>query len=73
MPVPALLGIDVGTSGCRAALYSHTGHSLASRSIPYPLSRPHARWVEQDAESYWEAAGEGVRRMLAEVGIGGRN
>jgi xylulokinase len=70
MPIPALLGIDVGTSGCRAALYSHTGQSLASDSIPYPLSRPHPRWVEQDAESYWKAASDAVRRIVFEVGSG---
>lgn len=68
MPIPALLGIDIGTSGCRAAVYSQTGHPLASHSIPYSLTRPHSRWVEQDADSYWEAARDAVRRLIFEVG-----
>lgn len=67
MPTPALLGIDVGTSGCRAALYTHTGLSLASHSVPYPVHRPHPRWAEQDAEEYWTAMVEAVRRVLSGV------
>jgi xylulokinase len=69
MPIPALLGIDVGTSGCRAAVYSQTGHPLASHSISYSLARPSPRWVEQDAAVYWEAAAGVVRQAVLEMGL----
>jgi xylulokinase len=62
--IPALLGIDVGTSGCRAALYSANGVGLASSNVPYPISRPRPRWAEQDVETYWEAACVAVRSVV---------
>jgi xylulokinase len=68
MPTPALLGIDVGTSGCRAALYAPTGVPIASHSVPYPIIRPHPRWAEQGAERYWDATTEAIRAILGAVG-----
>jgi len=67
MPISALLGIDVGTSGCRAALYTQTGLSLASHSVPYPTHRPHPRWAEQDVEEYWMATIAAICHLLVVV------
>ncbi len=72
MPIPTLLGIDVGTSGCRAAIYTDTGLLLANHSVSYPTHRPHPRWAEQNAEDYWVAAVAAVRRVLVEADEGAR-
>lgn len=72
MPIDALLGIDVGTSGCRAAISTNTGLLLANHSVPYPNYRPHPRWAEQNAEDYKAAAVVAVRRVLVEADKGAR-
>ncbi len=65
--LPTLLGVDVGTSGCRAALYTTHGLCLASHSVPYETMRPQPRWVEQDAVGYWRAARAVILRVLEDM------
>ena len=59
-----LLGIDVGTSGCKVLLIDEDGRILKSASAEYPLSTPRAGWSEQNPEDWWQ----GVVRCLAEIG-----
>ncbi|MCX8278975.1 xylulokinase [Phyllobacterium sp. 0TCS1.6C] len=59
----ALLGIDIGTSGCKALLLSVDGDVLATGTATYGLSQPRAGWTEQDP-SLWV---EGTRKAVAEV------
>ena len=48
----SLLGIDVGTTGCKVALFSEEGHLLASAYEEY--DRPEPGWAELDAIEVWE-------------------
>ena len=59
----ALLGIDIGTSSCKALLIDTTGGVLADGTAEYPLSQPRPGWSEQDP-ALWI---EGARRAVAEV------
>lgn len=59
-----LLGIDIGTSGCKAILIDETGRVLAQASAEYPVSRPKPTWSEQDPEDWWC----GVRECLSGIG-----
>jgi xylulokinase len=59
----ALLGIDIGTSGCKALLLSVEGEVLATSTATYGLSQPHAGWSEQDP-ALWI---EGARKAVAQV------
>jgi xylulokinase len=59
-----LLGIDVGTSGCKVVLVDENGTLLRSASAEYPLSVPHPQWSEQNPQDWWE----GVVHCLAEIG-----
>jgi len=59
-----LLGIDVGTSGCKVLLIDEEGRILKSASAEYPLSTPKPGWSEQDPEDWWS----GVVRCLQEIG-----
>ena len=43
-----LLGIDVGTTSVKGALYTLDGTCVYVKSLPYPTQRPRAGWVEQD-------------------------
>ena len=60
-----LLGIDVGTSGCKVLLIDETGAVLAQASAEYPLSVPEPLWSEQDPEDWWQ----GVQYCLAQIDI----
>jgi xylulokinase len=59
-----LLGIDVGTSGCKVLLLDERGKVLAQASAQYPLQTPRPGWSEQNPEDWWE----GVCRCLREIG-----
>lgn len=59
-----LLGIDIGTSGCKVLLVDENGIVLKQASAEYPLSVPHPMWSEQDPDDWWA----GVQRCLAEIG-----
>ena len=60
-----LLGIDVGTSGCKVLLIDETGAVLAQASAEYPLSVPEPLWSEQDPEDWWK----GVQYCLSQIDI----
>jgi xylulokinase len=62
----ALLGIDLGTTGVKAALFSaDDGHVLASAFVDYPLVHPHPGWAEQDPAQWWQATITAIRACLA--------
>ena len=62
----SLLGIDVGTTGCKAAVFSEHGHLLASAYEEYDNLRPEPGWAELDAVQVWAK----VKRMIGEVAPG---
>ena len=43
-----LMGVDEGTTGCKAILFNEDGSPIASTSREYPSYYPHPGWVEQD-------------------------
>ena len=76
----AVIGIDLGTSGCKTVLVGRDGAILASASAEYPLSTPRPLWSEQDPHDWWRGAVESVKSVLAQcpaepiegLGIGGQ-
>ncbi|MDR1893054.1 MAG: xylulokinase [Oscillospiraceae bacterium] len=65
---PLLLGIDVGTSGCKAALFCPDGTALAQAAKPYDVQYPFPGFAEQDPEAWWEAVCLAVRDVLEQSG-----
>jgi len=63
----ALLGIDVGTSGTKTALFGIDGTLLAAHTEEYPLYQPHNGWAEQDPNDWWNATVTGVRAVLSKA------
>lgn len=59
-----LVGLDVGTSGCKAVRIDREGVVQQVAERAYPLSTPRPGWSEQDPEHWWQAA----EACLAEVG-----
>lgn len=62
----ALLGIDLGTTGVKAALFAaEDGSTLASAFVDYPLYHPHPGWAEQNPAEWWQATLSAIRACLA--------
>src|SRR5574341_223127 len=60
-----LIGLDAGTTSCKAGLFDSQGRLLALATAPHAVSRPHPGWVEQDAFQYWTGAVACLRELLA--------
>jgi len=60
-----LLGIDVGTTGCKVALFSLHGEMLASAYREYDPQSPQAGWAELDAAAIWESVKAAIRSVTA--------
>jgi xylulokinase len=63
-----LLGLDVGTTGCKAVLFDEDGVLLASASREYAVDLPRPTWAEQDIERVWGLAIEAMREAIAASG-----
>lgn len=63
----ALLGLDIGTTGCKAIVFSEDGVPLGQASREYGILTPRPGWAEQDAEEVWRLAWESVREAVAQT------
>lgn len=59
-----LLGIDIGTSSCKVAIFSKNGKVIATASDDYPVYYPHQGWAEQNPEEWWSAVCTAIRKVL---------
>lgn len=55
------LGVDIGTSGCKAAVFSEQGRLLALAYREYPLLVPQKGWAELDSARVMQACFEVMR------------
>jgi sugar (pentulose or hexulose) kinase len=60
----SLLGIDIGTSVIKAALFSATGHELISCQQPMQLVQPQNGWMEADMQATWQVCCAVIRAVL---------
>ena len=61
-----LLGIDIGTSACKVAVFDEDGTVLAQANKDYRVYYPESGWAEQDPEEWWSAICEGIKEILAD-------
>jgi xylulokinase len=64
-----LLGIDIGTSACKVAVFDPHGKVIAQTNKPYRVYYPESGWAEQDPEEWWSAICAGIRDVLASDGV----
>lgn len=64
-----LLGIDIGTSACKVAVFERNGEVAASANGDYPVYYPKEGWAEQDPQEWWSAVCGAVRTCLKNGGI----
>jgi xylulokinase len=62
----SLLGIDLGTTGCKAAAFSEDGECLAHAYREYPTRSPQPGWAELESRRVWDC----VRDVISEVAAG---
>lgn len=63
----AYLGIDIGTSGCKALVLSDSGEILATHTATYDFDRPQFGWTEQDPLVWISGARASVSNVLQKV------
>jgi xylulokinase len=61
----SLLGIDIGTSGCKATVIDEEGNCLGQASKEYSLISTQPGWQELDPNEVWISVKEVVRRAAA--------
>jgi len=63
-----LIGLDVGTTGCKAIILDRTGRILGQGAREYAIAFPHPDWAEQDAEQVWQLAWSALSEAVREAG-----
>ncbi|MBR7181888.1 MAG: FGGY-family carbohydrate kinase [Clostridia bacterium] len=66
-----LLGLDIGTSAVKAALFEKAGGNrpVGVTSATYPIYYPAPGCVEQEPEDWWRAIVTATRELLRETGV----
>jgi xylulokinase len=64
----SLLGIDVGTSGCKSAVFSEIGKQLSLAYEEYDYQHPQSGWAELDAVAIWAMVKRTIRKAITEAG-----
>lgn len=59
-----LIGIDIGTSGTKTALFDVSGKLIASSVFDYPLIQLQNGWAEQNPEDWWNATVLGLKDVI---------
>lgn len=59
-----VIGIDVGTSGTKCALYSEEGFLVSSHTENYDMYQPNSGWAEQNPEDWWKATVVGIIKII---------
>lgn len=64
-----LLGIDLGTSVCKSAIFSLDGRTLAVARGEYPIESPQPGWAEEDQNLWWSEISRTIRENLSKTKI----
>lgn len=66
-----LLGIDIGTSACKVAIFNKNGKVMASANGDYPVYYPHEGWAQQKPDEWWHAVCGAICECLETGNISG--
>ena len=62
-----LLGIDIGTSACKAAVFDEKGNVLAAKAKEYPVYYPYEGWAEQDPDEWYKAVCDALSELSEKI------
>lgn len=60
-----LLGIDIGTSACKVALFDLDGKVITHKSKSYSVYYPQKGWAEQNPVEWWEAVAYCIKEITS--------
>jgi len=64
-----LIGVDIGTNGCKTVLIDSEGEIIATSSKEYSTYYPHPGWVEQNPEDWYSSFKEAFFDMMKKAKI----
>ncbi|MBN1641046.1 MAG: hypothetical protein JXA09_07410, partial [Anaerolineae bacterium] len=64
MRAVSIVGLDVGTTGCKAIVFDVEGQVVGQGTREYPVAFPRPGWAEQDAERVWQCAWEALSEAV---------
>jgi len=64
------VGIDLGTSGCRAVAIDKVAEPVAAAAVTFPLPLHEDAVAEQDPELWWWAVGEVLQALCGHIDTG---
>jgi len=62
-----VIGLDLGTTRCKAVAVTPNGDLLGSTSVTYPLSSPYPGWTEQSPNEIWIGALKCLKELVAKL------
>jgi len=62
----SLMGLDIGTTGTKATVFSLGGRMLSSAYREYPLLHPRTGWIELDPQQVWRRVTEAVSEAASD-------
>ena len=62
----SVIGLDVGTTGCKAVVFGDGWKVLGQGKREYPILTPQTHWAEQDAELVWSLAIESLSEAVSQ-------
>jgi xylulokinase len=63
----SLIGLDIGTTGCKAIVFDVQGRILGQAAREYAVLMPFPHWAEQNAERVWQLAWESLQEAVAQA------
>ncbi|MEM2703228.1 MAG: FGGY-family carbohydrate kinase [Candidatus Bathyarchaeia archaeon] len=67
MKGPYLIGVDVGTTGCKAMLFDIEGNLISKEYKEWSVIVPKPGWVEQDPECWWKNISLAIREIVKNI------
>jgi sugar (pentulose or hexulose) kinase len=65
----SILGVDSSTSATKVIAFGTNGKTLAEGTSNYPIYTENPGWVEQNAESWWEAFKTGCQQVVSNPNV----
>lgn len=65
----ALIGVDLGTTGCRSVIFNENLDILGDVYIEYPLINISEREIEQDANQWWNLTKQAIKESVKRTGV----
>ena len=62
-----LLGLDIGSTGCKALVFDHDGKILGSGFEEYGIILDQSGKAEQDAENIWKITCRIIRKAIEKI------